>query len=300
MSEFGVRIPQRWVDLDAQGHVNNATLVDYLQEARIAFLLNSPHGDLLGHGIIVVNHQVEYLGAISFGRAPVGVTLVVGTVSAAAFAIGYEVHEGDRLVARARTTLARFDLEAGRPTRWRPDERAWFTARSTDVTPLPPLGRWRVGDAAHTHPISVRWSDVDAFGHVNNTTFYDYVAEARIALHHALGATGPRASMDSDPDRTWMVARQDMTYVGQMLHRLVPYAVRTAVAKVGHTSVTLVAEIVDPDADAVLARSTTVLVHGDRSGRPVPLPVQMHEAARLWPAVGEPVTQEPVTKTGAR
>ncbi len=287
MSEFAVRIPQRWVDLDAQGHVNNATLVDYLQEARIAFLLNSPHGDLLGHGIVVIDHQVEYLGAISFGRAPVSVSLAVGRVTAATFGIGYSVHEGDQLVARARTTLARFDLEAARPTRWRPDERAWFTARAASVEPLPPLGSWRVGDAAHTHPISARWSDVDAFGHVNNTTFYDYVAEARIALHHALGATGPRASMDSDPDRTWLVARQDMTYLGQMLHRLAPYAVRTAVARVGRTSVTLVAEIVDPDAGGVLARSTTVLVHGDRTGRPVPLPEQMHSAAGLWPAVEE-------------
>ena len=30
----------RWGDMDAQGHVNNAAYLDYLQEARVAFLLS--------------------------------------------------------------------------------------------------------------------------------------------------------------------------------------------------------------------------------------------------------------------
>jgi len=39
-----VEVPLRWGDLDAQGHVNNARFIDYLQEARADFLLGGPHG----------------------------------------------------------------------------------------------------------------------------------------------------------------------------------------------------------------------------------------------------------------
>ncbi len=36
------RCPLRWGDMDAQGHLNNAAFVDYLQEARVDYLLGGP------------------------------------------------------------------------------------------------------------------------------------------------------------------------------------------------------------------------------------------------------------------
>ena len=53
--------------MDAQGHVNNAAYVDYLQEARVDFLLSgSPvlH-EMLDTGVVVASHQVEYLRPIT-------------------------------------------------------------------------------------------------------------------------------------------------------------------------------------------------------------------------------------------
>ena len=61
MSGFLARVPIRWVDLDAQGHVNNALVADYLQEARVAFLLSGSNAHLLGTSTVVVAHQVEFL-----------------------------------------------------------------------------------------------------------------------------------------------------------------------------------------------------------------------------------------------
>ncbi|HMQ65556.1 MAG TPA: acyl-CoA thioesterase, partial [Arachnia sp.] len=61
---FAFDCPLRWSDLDAQGHVNNAVIVDYLQEARVAFLRQGPASALLDSGIIVVSHQVEFRGSI--------------------------------------------------------------------------------------------------------------------------------------------------------------------------------------------------------------------------------------------
>ena len=37
--EHLVEVALRWGDMDAQAHVNNATYVDYLQEARVDMLL---------------------------------------------------------------------------------------------------------------------------------------------------------------------------------------------------------------------------------------------------------------------
>ena len=66
MSRHRYRCPLRWGDMDAQGHVNNAAYVDYLQEARVDFLLSgSPvlH-EMLNTGVVVLSHQVEYLRPI--------------------------------------------------------------------------------------------------------------------------------------------------------------------------------------------------------------------------------------------
>ena len=59
-----VPCPVRWGDLDAQGHVNNGFYVDYLQEARVHFLLTGPPEarDLLDSGVLVVSHRSSTCG----------------------------------------------------------------------------------------------------------------------------------------------------------------------------------------------------------------------------------------------
>ncbi len=284
MEPYRVCVPLRWVDLDAQGHANNAAIVDYLQEARVEFLLTGPNAHLLGNGIIVVGHQVEYLGPIFFTPEPLDVALVVGDVGAAKFTVGYEVRQCGELVARARTVLANFDFEAGRPARLSDAERAWFAERAVALEPLRSVGGFALGEAHHTLPFQVRWSDLDAYGHANNTRFFDYVAEARVALKSPVLANSIRMNPLDDVEHAWLVVRQDMRYVGQIVHRLEPYEVHTAIGATGRTSMTLAAEIVDPLSGAVMSRSTTVLVHGDAQGRAQPLPPEMLQLAAAWPA----------------
>jgi acyl-CoA thioester hydrolase len=201
----------------------------------------------------VVEHRVEYLAPARFDGQEIDVDLWVGAVGAAQFWLGYDVRQGEATVARARTQLANFDFVAGRPARLAPAERAWFAGRSTDVEEFPSLGEYAVGEAFHEHPIAVRWSDLDSYGHVNNVRFFDYVAEARIAMRESLLQGSITGLGTGDSEHTWMVARQDLRYRGQVRHRLAPYAVRTAIGRVGRTSLTLVADLVDPGDDAVLA-----------------------------------------------
>ena len=47
---------------------------------------------------------------------------------------------------------------------------------------------------------------------------------------------------------------------------------------------TLVAEVTDPSAGTVHARARTVLVCGDRSGRPIPVPDELRHGLETWPA----------------
>lgn len=280
-----IPVPLRWVDLDAQGHVNNAIIADYLQEARVRFLLAGDNAALLGHGTLVVRHQVEYLAPVEFSSEPVEVRLWVGEVGASRFTIGYDVVQGAVVAARARTLLCIFDFDAGRPRRMTAQERGWFLAHGSPLQTLRPLGRWRPGERAHSAPLTVRWTDLDAYGHVNNVRFFDFVAEARVQMSSAADPAGNRMSAAAEAGYLWMVVRQDVDYLAQLDHRLEPYQTRVAVAEIGRTSMTLVAEVVDPLAGTVHARATTVLVCGDRSGRPVPVPDELRHGMELWPAV---------------
>ncbi len=280
---FTSLVPLRWVDVDAQGHVNNALIADYLQEARVDWLQSGANAHLLGDSTMVVSHQVEYLGPVFFSTTPVQVTVDVGVVGAARFVLGYRVLQDDRLVARARSTLCLYDYRAARIRRMTGAEREWFAAQSVELEPLRSVGRWRVGPDAAEHRFTVRWSDQDAYRHVNNVRVFDYFAEARVRL---TPEPGPDRMTQAAADQlTWMVARQDVDYLGQIVQRREEYLVRTAVAGLGRTSATLVAEVQDPTDGRVLARAHTVLVSGDLQGRPVPLPQVMHDSAAAWPAV---------------
>lgn len=279
---FLVRVPLRWVDLDTQGHVNNAVLADYLQEARVAFLLSGDNAHMLGTTSIIAGHRVEFLRPITYAVEPVEVELKVGRVGAATVEVGYDVRHLGVLVARARSQLAK--ASGGRAERMTPSERAWFASHQTTLEPLRDPGRWRVGDRACLFDFTVRWADLDQYGHVNNVRVFDYVAEARNHLTPDRGDL-TRMQLAAATGTTWLVARQDVDYLAEIHHRIEPYRVRTAYAGVGRTSMILVAQVEDPLTDQVHARTLTVLVHGDAQGRPIPVPPEAHWGLARWPAL---------------
>ncbi len=268
----------RWGDMDAQGHVNNAAFLDYLQEGRVDFLLSGPPemGQLLETGVLVVGHQVEYLAPVVFSERPLRLELWVDEVGASRFAIGYEVWDGDVLAARARTTATPFDLAAGALRRLNEVERRCLTAAMDAAVPLRELARVPVAEPAHRYRLAVRWSDLDSYGHVNNVKFYDYIQEARIAVMVA--------TLHWRPEDRWVVARQDLEYRRPVDFRPAPYEVRTCVTALGRRSFTLAAEIRDPDDGMVFATARTVVV-----GRS-PLAGEERAALARWavPDVGDP------------
>ncbi|HNV11354.1 MAG TPA: thioesterase family protein [Propionibacteriaceae bacterium] len=272
--------PIRWGDMDAQGHVNNALYVDYLQEARAQFLLDGPNHHMLGGGVVVVGHQIEYLRPISYSDRPMEIELAVAEVGAARFVIGYELRHDGELCARATTILCPFDFTAGTPRRMTRSERDHFMSVQRDLPAMRPLEAPALSGRGHHHPLQVRWSDLDSYGHVNNVRYFDYVQEARIAMTTEADPATARLGMTSDAPRyMWLVARQDVDYVVQMDYRLEPYDVVTAPVGLGSSSAVIACEITDPLAGGkVMARARTVLVCADPGGRPMALPDETRAA----------------------
>lgn len=270
-------IPTRWGDMDAQRHVNNATFVEYLQEARTDLLLSGPNAHLLGSGIVVASNSIEYRRPVVHGE-PLEADVVVDTLGAARFSLATTLRVGDEIAAVARTVLCPLDLATGRIQRLSAAEREWFETVRGSVEPLRTLPTVALGDEpAHTMPLRVRWGDVDSYGHVNNVRAYDYVQEARVAL---LTELDPRAL--DNVDAQWFVVRQDVAHLAQLHFRPEPYAVRTRVVRWGETSMTLACEVTD--GETVFHRAQTVVVCVDRQGRPRPIDRALIERAGPWAA----------------
>lgn len=277
---FSYRCPLRWSDLDAQGHVNNAHVVDCMQEARVAFFRSGPTSALLDSGIVVVGHRVEYLSSIEYTPDGVDIDLGITSLGGARFEVVYTMTQQSRPVARARTVLCPYNFAEARPARLSPEDRAFLSEAVVEVEPLPELVAAPLERRGTVTDLFPRWSDHDSYGHVNNAKMYDYLQQARIEVTAQWDPSMARAGA-GESSYFWLVARQDVDYVAQMSHRLAPYAVRTAPARLGTSSMTLASEVFNPDDGMIFSRGRTVVVCAGPDLRPTPLPDSIRE--RLAP-----------------
>jgi acyl-CoA thioester hydrolase len=252
--------PVRWADMDMLQHVNNVTYVDYLQEARIDMFMSHPEfsgGEDLADGVVVVRHELDFLAPLVFRSRPVLVDAWISEIRAASFTMAYEVYDetedGRRVYLRATSVLAPFVFASERPRRITPVEREVLGRYLEPVAPRAPVAS--TGEARHVYPLRVRWSDVDAYRHVNNVLYIEYFQEARLRYLMHLHRAG-------DTFSEMVVARTDVDYRRPVLFRLAPYEVHSWVGHVGRSSFVIAAEI--RDGDELLATSRSVLVGFDR------------------------------------
>ncbi|HEU4403648.1 MAG TPA: thioesterase family protein [Candidatus Polarisedimenticolia bacterium] len=116
----------------------------------------------------------------------------------------------------------------------------------------------------HEKRITIRWRDMDAYGHVNNAVYLNYLEEARDEwLERALGKSG-------DP-WDYVVARVAIDFKSELKQTDGEIVVRCALGRLGTSSLHLREEIV-AGGDRVAARAESVLVAYDRkAGRSRPL-----------------------------
>jgi acyl-CoA thioester hydrolase len=268
------RCPLRWADMDQLGHVNNATYVDYLQESRVDMLRVHPPaagGEALAEGVVVVRHEVKYLHPLVFRLEPVSIEVWVTEVRAATFTLAYEVFddtpEGRRVYLQARSVLTPYVFATEHPRRLTDGEREVLSrflepgaerlpsAIRQDEVPL---------EQRHTYECAIRFSDVDAYRHVNNVKYFEFFQEARIAMMTQLGALEEAGRLHV------VVAQTDVDYRRPLFFREQPYAVDTWVSRVGGSSFVLSALI--RDGDEVLSRAQVAMVAFDpATQRPTPL-----------------------------
>ncbi|MFF3558862.1 acyl-CoA thioesterase [Streptomyces sp. NPDC002574] len=117
--------------------------------------------------------------------------------------------------------------------------------------------------ARHIYPCPMRWSDMDAFGHVNNVVFLRYLEEARVDFMFRLAPGEGSASFTGGS----VIARHEIDYLRPLVHRHEPVTVETWVTKVGAASMTVAYEI--KDGETVYVRASTIVVpYNLEQGRP--------------------------------
>lgn len=93
---------------------------------------------------------------------------------------------------------------------------------------------------------------MDAYGHVNNVVFLRYLEEARVDFLFR---------PDKDFQQGSVVARHEIDYKRQLVHRHEPVTVELWVSEIKAASFTLAYEV--KDGDLVYARASTVIVPFD-------------------------------------
>jgi acyl-CoA thioester hydrolase len=122
----------------------------------------------------------------------------------------------------------------------------------------------------HVHPITIRFRDIDALGHVNNAVVFTYIETARVPYMTALGLRPVELPIE---DISFIVAhincdfRQPIFY-GQKVE------VGTRITNVGRSSMRL-EHRVEADGNLV-AEGHCILVHYDyHADRSIPISAEM-------------------------
>ena len=122
------------------------------------------------------------------------------------------------------------------------------------------------GALLHRMPIELRWRDLDAFNHVNNSNFMTYLEEARIRWFESLDEEWVTEETAPLLAAVQMNYRQPIPYPGSIV-------VELTADRTGTTSVTIGHRITSADGAVLHADGHVVMVWIDRrSGRPTALP----------------------------
>ena len=150
-----------------------------------------------------------------------------------------------------------------------------------------------------TVPISLRWSDFDAYAHVNNAEMFRLLEEARIQafwVNDDGRGDSAMAILDARPGAkvVALIARQEIEYLLPIPYMRQPLDVELWIGRLGGASLEISYEVYSPEGmepRALYTRATTTLVMVElASGRPQ----RMTDAQR---AAWEPDVEEPVACT---
>ena len=109
------RIPIRWGDMDAYGHVNNTVYFRFMEQARVEWSegMDVP-GRPGGAGPVIVNASCNFLEPLVY-PGDVEVTMHLGHPGRTSVGSYYDIHMGGRKYADGAAKIVWIDLATGRP-----------------------------------------------------------------------------------------------------------------------------------------------------------------------------------------
>ena len=129
------------------------------------------------------------------------------------------------------------------------------------------------GAPLFTAAIAVRWRDLDAFNHVNNSTYLTYLEESRLQWMQSMGDAFASSAMP-------VLAASELNY-----RRPIAWPAQLQVAlsceRLGNSSITIGHRMVDAgDPQVLYCDGRVVMVWIDpATGKPVPLPLAVRRLA---------------------
>ncbi|MEZ0354805.1 thioesterase [Mycobacterium sp. ENV421] len=128
---FTTGVHVRWSDIDMYQHINHATMVTILEEARVDFLAEPFAEDITTIGLLIHEVQVLYKGQLRLDDSPLQVTMWTKRLRAVDFTLGYEVRSlnaapDSRPSVIAETQLAAVHIKEQRLVRLSPKHREYL------------------------------------------------------------------------------------------------------------------------------------------------------------------------------
>jgi len=110
-----------------------------------------------------------------------------------------------------------------------------------------------LNDFKHIMPVQIRFNDMDKFGHVNNTVYFQFYDTAKTEY---VFQVCPHVDWEKE---AIIVVHIDADFVSQITGQ--PHiGVRTRVSRIGHKSFHLYQEVFDMDSGEVKCKCTSVMV----------------------------------------
>ncbi|ROR32454.1 acyl-CoA thioesterase [Inmirania thermothiophila] len=132
------RMPIRWGDMDALGHVNNAAYFRYFEQARVEWLERTGLGLVQdGVGAVIVNASCTYHRALVY-PGEIEVAVYAGPPGRSSFETWYALHRTDApevLCAEGQARVVWVDHRAGRSVPLPEALRALLPAPAPDGVP---------------------------------------------------------------------------------------------------------------------------------------------------------------------
>lgn len=148
-------------------------------------------------------------------------------------------------------------------------------------------------------PTLLRWSDLDAYGHVNNARMLSLLEEARIQAfwisddpsEHAAGAT--TAVIDAGPGTSTftLIARQEIEYLAPIPYHRQPLDIELWIGRMGGASLDVCYEVFPPVGvlpRTMYTRASTTLVLTD-AATGTPRRIESRERDAWTPYLDEPI-----------